>query len=62
MTTIRFKYTKNHKYQCVRCNTEYDDIPMYCETCAAELLKGTKSDDKLPQEYLDLFSPESRGC
>lgn len=61
MSNVRFKYTKEHKYKCTRCGTDYDDLPIYCQQCASEILKNVKETDKPPKEYFDLFSPSDRG-
>lgn len=58
---VRFKYTKNHTYKCTRCETEYEDIPMYCQKCANDILKDVKDTEKPPKEYFDLFCPSDRG-
>ena len=60
MSKIRFKYTKNRTYRCSRCGSEYDDLPIYCEKCARELMIPDEQ-GRLPSEYYDLFSPEDRG-
>lgn len=61
MTKVRFKYTKNHTYRCTRCNTEYEDMPVYCQKCARELISAATDTQELSPEYLDLFSPSERG-
>ena len=60
MSKIRFKYTKNHTYKCNRCGTEFEDLPIYCDNCARELMLPDEQ-GRLPAEYYDLFSPEDRG-
>lgn len=61
MTKVRFKYTKNHTYKCTRCGSEYEDMPMYCQQCARQLVQEATDNQELSKEYLDLFSPEDRG-
>lgn len=60
MSKLRFKYTKNRTYKCSRCGTEFEDMPIFCDNCAKELMILDER-GRLPAEYYDLFSPEDRG-